>query len=210
MPKAALAGGRPQGLFVGVSMLSGNPVFLLFLDQGRVYHNMPRGGMNQVDWAALLADNPDICGRWSMNGSELRIEWNDGNVWEGPLEVTSTGIRFYGKSYGKALPVSQQEMVGVWEGVRSTAWLNLGSGPATTQVNSLTVDAAGNFLFGAALGSNVEGATSYSESSQQGRLTIDGYDAIFQAADSSEMRMSIVRLADGGGVILDGTYFVRQ
>ncbi len=210
LPQAGVAGGSPQGLFVGVSVLSGNPVFLLFLPGGRVYHAMPRGGLNRIDWNALQAENPDICGRWAMAGTTLRIQWNDGNVWEGPLQLTDTVIFFNGKRYGRSYAVRQEEMAGSWEGTRSTAWLNLGSGPSTTQVNELTVDAAGNYLFGSATGASVAGAASYGESSARGRLTVEGYDAIFHGADGSEQRMSLVRLRDGGAFILDGTFFQRR
>ncbi|HXE91487.1 MAG TPA: hypothetical protein VNK82_11035 [Terriglobales bacterium] len=210
LPEAGVVNGRPQGLFVGVSVLSGNPVFLLFLPGGRVYHNLPRGGLNRIDWNALQAENPDACGRWDMAGTTLRIQWADGNVWQGPLQLTDTGIFFQGKRYGRAYAVRPAEMAGSWEGTHSTAWLNLGSGPATTQVNELTVDAAGNYLFGSAMGSSVEGAASYGESSTRGQLTVEGYDAVFHGADGRVQRMSLIRLRDGGGVILDGTFFQRR
>jgi hypothetical protein len=211
LPKSEVVGGKPQGLFAGVSVLSGNPVFLLFFPGGRVYHGAPRGGMSWIDWAALEAANRAICGKWSAAGSNLRIEWNDGAVWDGPLELTPTGIRFQNKRYGRVVPVAANEMAGSWEGARSTAWLNPGSGPSTTQVNNITVDAAGNFAFASATGSSVEGATAYGESRLSGRLTIEGYDAVFRQADGTTLRMSLARFPDGNDLILlDGTVFTRR
>lgn len=211
LPKSEVVGGKPQGLFAGVSVLSGNPVFLLFLPGGRVYHGAPRGGMSRIDWAALESANHDRCGRWSAAGSSLRIEWNDGNVWDGPLELTPTGIKFKNKRYGRVVPVAANEMAGSWEGARSTAWLNPGSGPSTTQVNNITVDAAGNFSFASATGSSVGGATAYGESRLGGRLTIEGYDAVFRQADGTTLRMSLARFPDGNDlVLLDGTVFTRR
>ena len=206
-----MVGGKPQGLFAGVSVLSGNPVFLLFLPGGRVYHGAPRGGMSRIDWGALESANRARCGRWSVAGSNLRIEWNDGNVWDGPLELTQTGIKFQNKRYGRVVPVAANEMAGSWEGARSTAWLNPGSGPSTTQVNNITVDAAGNFAFASATGSSVAGASAYGESRLGGRLTIEGYDAVFRQADGTALRMSLARFPDGNDLILlDGTVFSRR
>jgi hypothetical protein len=211
LPKSEVVGGKPQGLFAGVSVLSGNPVFLLFLPGGRVYHGAPRGGMSRIDWGALEAANRALCGRWSVAGSNLKIQWNDGNVWDGPLELTPTGIKFQNKRYGRVVPVAAKEMAGSWEGARSTAWLNLGSGPSTTQVNNIAVDAAGNFAFASATGSSVAGASAYGESRLHGRLTIEGYDAVFRQADGTTLRMSLARFPDGADLILlDGTAFTRR
>ena len=211
LPKSEVVGGRPQGLFAGVSILSGNPVFLLFLPGGRVFHGAPRGGMNRIDWSALESANRQLCGKWSAAGSNLRIEWNDGNIWDGPLELTPTGIKFQNKRYGRVVPVAAREMAGSWEGARSTAWMNLGSGPSTTQVSSITVDAVGNFAFASATGSNVAGASAYGESRLRGRLTIEGYDAVFRQADKPTLRMSLARFPDGADLILlDGTAFSRK
>lgn len=209
LPEAGVVNGVPQGLFVGVSVITGNPVFLLFLPRGRVYHNLPRGGLNRVDWAALVAENADSCGQWTASGGTLRIVWNDGNVWEGPLELTETGIRFFGKRYGRAIPARAQDLVGRWEGTRSTASLGAGLG-ATTQINTLIVDSAGRYAWQAEIGSDSGNAVAYGESATQGRLIIEGYDAIFEAADGSRERKSLLHLPGDTGFILDATYFLPK
>jgi|GEM_PF-5421966 len=219
LPKSEVVNGKPQGLFAGVGVVSGDPVFLLFLPGGRAYRGVLRDGMSNIDWAALEAADHASCGKWLVTGGNLRVVWNDGVIWDGPLKLTKTGIQFRNEGYDRVVSVAANEMAGSWESVRSTAWLNMGRvGPSTTQVNNLVVDGSGNFTFASAIGAvikeptlNRKTATSYGESNQRGKLTIEGYDAVFHYANGTSVRMSIGRFAGGNEIILlDGIAFLRQ
>ena len=210
VPTSSLVNGRPQGLFVGVSVLSGNPASMLFLDDGRVYHGIPTAGLNRVDWQQLQAEHSNLCSRWEVQGGTLRILWPDGNVWESPLEPTATGFSFNGKQYGATYPVDLGHLAGSWEGTKSTAWLNVGYGPAMTQINSLQVAGDGGYSWGVATGGDVEGATAYSEAAFAGRVEIDGYEAVFHAGDGKSRRLSVVRWTDPDTLILGGAFYFRK
>ena len=210
LPTAGLVDGRPQGLFVGVSVLSGNPASMLFLDGGRVYHGIPAAGLNRVDWEQLQAEHSNRCSRWEMQGGTLRILWPDGNVWESPLEPTATGFSFNGKSYGAVHPVDMGHLAGSWEGTKSTAWLNVGYGPAMTQINSLQVAQDGSYSWGVSTGGEVEGAATYSEAAFAGRVEIDGYEAVFHAGDGETRRLSLARWTDPDTLIMGGAFYFRK
>jgi hypothetical protein len=210
LPPAGLANGRPQGLFVGVSVLSGNPAPLLFLDGGRVYHGIPTEGLNRLDWERLQAEHGNLCSRWEMQGNTLRIIWPNGNVWESPVEPTATGFRFNGKQYGAVHPVDIAHLAGSWEGTKSTAWLNIGYGPAMTQINDLQVAADGSYRWGVATGGDVGNATTYSETAFVGSVEIDGYEAVFHARDGKARRLSLARWTDADTLILGGAFYLRK
>lgn len=210
LPQAGLVNGRPQGLFSGVSVLSGNPAAMLFLEGGRVYHGIPAASLNKIDWQQLMADSSSRCSQWEMQGNTLRIIWPDGNVWESPVEPTATGFRFNGKSYGATHPVDMAHLAGTWEGTKSTAWLNMGSGPAVTQINNLQIAADGSYTWGVATGGEVEGATAYSEAAFAGKVEIDGYEAVFHANDGKSRRLSLTRWKDPDTLILGGGFYFRK
>ncbi|MBM3498123.1 MAG: hypothetical protein FJX74_05575 [Armatimonadetes bacterium] len=209
-PVAGLVDGRPQGLFVGVSVLSGRPAALLFMPDGRAYHGFPPGGLNAVDWARLRAEKGDLCGAWTCDGGVLRIQWNDGNVWEGPLEPTETGMRFMGKAYGAARPADLQHLTGTWEGTNSTLWLNLGSGPSVTQINRFQVSADGSYRWDAQTSASLEDVSAAGESSAAGKVEIDRLEVVFRAADGSASRLTLARWDDPSILILGGSFYFRQ
>jgi hypothetical protein len=210
LPEAGLVDGHPQGLFVGVSVLSGNPASLLFLDGGRCYHGIPDPGLNRLDWAQLQAEHGNLCSGWEMQGGTLRILWPNGNVWESPVEATATGMQFNGKQYGAVHPVDLRHLAGSWEGTKSTAWLNIGNGPSMTQINSLQVAADGSYTWGVATGGDVGNATTYSEAAFAGRVEIDGYEALFHANDGQTRRLSMARWTDPDTLILGGAFYFRK
>lgn len=209
-PAAGLVEGKPQGLFVGVSVLSGRPAALLFLDEGRVFHGFPPGSLNAIDWARVSAEKHELCGRWTVEAGVLRIQWNDGNVWEGPLEPTETGMRFMGKSYGAARPVDLKHLTGTWEGTNSTMWLNLGSGDAVTQINRFSVAADGSYRWDGQTSASLEDVSAAGESSASGRVEIRGLELVFTAGDGTASRLTLARWDDPSILILGGSFYFRQ
>ena len=91
VPEPDVLAGKPQGIFVGRSLLTGRAVCLLFLDGGRVTRSIPSGGLEQFDWVRHNADHPGDSGMWEMLDDELSITWGDGGVHHGPLTVRPAG-----------------------------------------------------------------------------------------------------------------------
>lgn len=211
VPKSGLVNGKPQGLFIGVSVLSGNPVFLLFLDNGRVFSQLPPGGLNKVDWDFLVKTYPNSTGAWSVSNGRLSLRWRGGGVWEDAIVPTARGMKFNGKSYSAAAYVNLAQLSGKFEGTVSTAWLNAGGGgPSMTRATTIVLDGRGGFSFDSATGGDVGNAVAYGSSSSSGTVAVEGYDAVFRHKDGRSERMCMVRFPDDDSFILNGTYYIKK
>lgn len=211
VPKSGLVNGKPQGLFIGVSVLSGNLVFLLFLDNGRVFSQLPPGGLNRVDWDLLVKNYPNSTGTWSVSNGRLSLRWRGGGVWEDAIVPTARGMKFNGKSYSAAAYVNLAQMSGKFEGAVSTAWLNAGGGgPSLTRATTVVLDGKGGFSFDSATGGDVGNAVAYGSKSSSGTVAVEGYDAVFRHKDGHSERMGMVRFPDDDSFILNGTYYIKK
>jgi hypothetical protein len=210
VPKSGLVDGKPQGLFLGVSVLSGNPVFLLFLDKGRVFSQLPPRGLNNIDWDFLVKNYPNSTGEWSVANGRLALRWRGGGVWEDAVTPTPRGMRFNGKSYSAAAHVDLARLSGRFEDAQSTAWLNAGGGPSLTRATTIRLDGKGGFSFSSAAGGDVGNAVAYGSSASSGTVAIEGYDAVFRLKDGRSERMCIVRFPDDDSFILNGTYYIKK
>ena len=209
--RSGLVGGKPQGLFIGVSVLSGNPVFLLFLDRGRFTDRMPPQGLNHIDWDALVKDFPNSTGQWFVAKGRLTLRWRNGGVWEDAIVPTATGMRFNGKGYSAAAAVDLARIAGKFEGAQSTAWLNPGGGgPTLTRSTTITLDGKGGFTFDSAVGGDVGNAVAFGSAAFSGTVSSAGYEAIFRMRDGRVVRASAVRFPDDDAFILNGTYYQRK
>jgi hypothetical protein len=183
----------------------------LFLDRGRLFNQMPPGGLNHVDWDFLVKNYPNSTGEWSVANGRLALKWRSGGVWQDAIVPTARGMKFNGKSYSAAAYVNLAQMSGRFEGTLSTAWLNAGgSGPSLTRATTIVLDGRGGFSFDSATGGDVGNAVAYGSSSSSGSVAIEGYDAVFRNKDGRSERMSIVRFPDDDSFILNGTYYIRK
>ena len=140
VPESAVIDGRPQGVFVGRSLLTGRAVCLLFLSGGRVTRFIPAGGLEAFDWARHRKEHENDSGRWELTGETLKITWGDGGTHEGPLTVRPTGIEFHGKRYSRPATATIADLVGQWESARGMAVVG---GEGVNTLNYLTVDPDG-------------------------------------------------------------------
>ena len=183
VPEAGVMNGRPQGLFVGRSLLSGKAVCLLFLDGGRITRSIPESGLENFHWMEHAVNHSGDCGTWQLTGNLLRIVWGDGGVHEGPLKVNPNGIEFYGKTYARIGTVSIASISGEWESARGTAaW----GGEGITMTHSLSITADGKFHWVAGGGGVVSGHAVQDRSKDtRGKLQIVGATAIFTSDDGT-------------------------
>jgi hypothetical protein len=211
VPKSGLVDGQPQGLFIGVSMLSGNPVFLLFLDNGRVLSQLPPAGLNSIHWAALVENYPNSTGQWSVTNGRLTLRWRNGGVWADAILPTPRGMKFNGKSYSAAAYVDLSQLSGIFDGAQSTAWLNAGgAGPSLTRTTTITLDGKGGVSFDSAVGGDVGNAVAYGSAASSGTVQVEGYDAVFRLKDGRIVRACVFRFPDDDSFILNGTYYIRK
>ena len=209
--RSGLVGGKPQGLFIGVSVLSGNPVFLLFLERGRFTDRLPPQGLNSIDWDALVKDFPNSTGQWSVVNERLTLRWRNGGVWEDAIVPTTTGMRFNGKGYSAAATVDLARTAGRFEGAQSTAWLNPGGGgPSLTRSTTITLDGKGGFTFDSATGGDVGNAVAFGSAAFSGTVSSMAYEAIFRLRNGRVVSASAVRFPDDDAFILNGTYYQRK
>lgn len=182
IPEPDVVAGKPQGIFVGRSLLTGRAVCLLFLGGGRVTRAIPSGGLENFDWARHKEDHPGDSGTWEMDGEQLTIAWGDGGVHRGPLTVRPTGIEFYGKRYSRPMTVKLSDLVGRWESALGTA---VAGGEGVDRVSTLVVEADGHYSWSGTVGGIVAGRASANESSSSGTLLISGQTMTVQADDGA-------------------------
>ena len=208
IPEPAVLAGKPQGIFVGRSLLTGRAVCLLFLTDGRVTRSIPYGGFEQFDWARHLADHPGDSGTWEQAGGQLSIAWGDGGVHQGPLTVLPTGIEFYGKRYSRPMTVMPSDLVGRWESASGTA---LAGGEGINSLSTLIVETDGRYRWNGTVGGVVAGQATTVGRSSSGTVVIAGQTMTFAADDGSTIARSF--LPFGGEPVeafsLDADMFTR-
>lgn len=182
VPESAIVDGKPQGIFVGRSLLTGRAVCLLFLPDGRVTRSIPAGGLEHFDWARHQADHAGDSGTWTMDGGQLSIAWGDGRVHHGLLTIHPTGIEFYGKRYSMPRTVQPADLVGRWESARGSA---VSGGEGINRLSTLIVEAEGRYRWEGAVGGIVAGLAAAGGSSNSGTLAISVQSITLKADDGS-------------------------
>ena len=182
VPETAVVDGKPQGIFVGRSLLTGRAVCLLFLGGGRITRFIPAGGLEDFDWARHRANHAGDSGSWEMTGGRLKITWGDGGVHRGPLTVRPTGIEFYGKRYSKPASATISDLAGRWESARGTA---AAGGEGINNLKDLTVDQDGRYRLGTTTGGDAAGRAVSGGTSRSGRLKIAGQTITLTADDGT-------------------------
>lgn len=208
VPESGVVDGKPQGIFIGRSLLTGRAVCLLFLGGGRVTRFIPSGGLEHFNWAAHSGAHGGDSGTWEMVGGQLRITWGDGGVHQGPLTVRTSGIEFYGKRYARPTTAKLADLVGRWESARGTA---IPGGDGVNALNSLTVEPDGRYRWTGSTGGSVEGRAVAEESSRTGRLNISGQTITFRADDGSVTTHTFLPVAGEplGAFSIDTDMFTR-
>jgi hypothetical protein len=192
VPDSAVIDGRPQGIFVGRSLLTGRSVCLLFLADGRASRAVPSGGLASFDWARHETEHPGDVGTWALSGGVLTISWGDGGVHSGPLTVNQDSIEFYGKRYARPAAATVAELAGQWEAASGFA---IAGGAGINRVSSLTLQADGRYSWADTVGGVVEGLAAAAGSSNSGSLEISGQTATFKADDGSTSEHTFVAVA---------------
>lgn len=208
VPEAAVVDGVPRGMFVGRSLLTGRAVCLLFLSNGRITRFIPTGGLERFDWAKHRAEHSGDSGTWEMRGPRLRVTWGDGGVHEGPLAVTSGGIEFYGKRYGRPAIVAASMLAGTWEAARGSA---ITGGSGVNAVATLAIQADGAYRWSGVTGGVVAGKAAASERTSSGVIAVSGTTMTFRAADGTTTSRTFLPLAGSPvtAFTLDGDAFTR-
>jgi len=192
VPDSAVIDGRPQGIFVGRSLLTGRAVCLLFMADGRASRAIPSGGLVGFDWALHEQDHPGDVGAWTVGGNILTINWGDGGVHSGPLTVKEDSIEFYGKRYPRPALATVAELAGQWEAASGFA---IAGGAGINRVSSLTIQADGRYRWAGTVAGVVEGVAAAAESSNSGTLEVSGQTATFKADDGSTSEHTLVAVA---------------
>ena len=182
VPETAVVDGKPQGIFVGRSLLTGRAVCLLFLGGGRITRFIPTGGLENFDWARHQAQHGGDSGTWEMAGGQIRITWGDGGIHQGPLTVRPTGIAFYGKRYSKPATAKLSDLVGRWEAASGTA---VTGGEGVNRLRELTVDPDGRYRWTTTTGGVVAGRAASGATSRSGILKISGATITLTADDGT-------------------------
>ena len=208
VPASAVIDGKPQGIFVGRSLLTGRAVCLLFLSRGRVTRVIPIGGLEHFDWAAHRAAHAGDVGTWEIRGGQLSIAWGDGGVHQGPLGVTDRGIEFYGKRYSKPVAVTVADLVGQWEATRGTA---ITGGEGINTATTLSIDAAGRYRWTGVTGGAVAGRATASGGTRAGRLSVSGQTMTFLDDDGTASARTLLPVAGAPitAMGLDADLFTR-
>ena len=177
VPATSFSNGKPQGIWLGRSLLTGRAACLLFLADGRATRFIPEQGLERFDWDKHKSGHAGDCGIWTMEGSTLTIKWGDGGTHKGELKGGTDSIEFYGKRYSKPRSASISELAGVWESARGIA----GVLASTT----LRVDSSGAFTWNEVVGASIPEAVSASSNILKGKIEIRGLTAVLMFEDGS-------------------------
>lgn len=178
VPDSSFKNGSPQGIFTGISLLSGKAICLLFLDGGRITRSIPEGGLQEFHWEQHKKDHSGDCGTYTVSDGTLSVRWGDGGVHTGPLKGTPNGIEFYGKRYTRPETVSVEKLAGSWQSARTAFDL--------TVTHELEIGADGSFHWVSGTGGVVAGrAVARENRNLRGKLTIRGLTATFKGDDGS-------------------------
>jgi hypothetical protein len=192
VPAAAVINGRPQGMFVGRSLLTGRAVCLLFLNGGRVTRSIPTGGLEHFDWAAHRAAHGGDVGTWQVEGGQLAIAWGDGGVHQGPLKVSEGGIEFNGKRYARPVNATIADLVGRWEAARGMA---VTGGEGVHAATTLSIGADGRYRATGVIGGVVAGRAAAGGGAHSGTLSISGQTMTFHGDDGTVSARTLLPVA---------------
>jgi hypothetical protein len=208
VPASAVIDGKPRGIFLGRSLLTGRAVCLLFLSGGRVTRAIPNGGLEHFDWAAHKAAHSGDVGTWEIRGGQLSIAWGDGGVHQGPLTVTAGGIEFHGKRYSRPVAVTLADLAGQWEAARGTA-ITGGEGINTTTTLSIQPD--GRYRWTGVTGGAVAGRATAGGGTRTGRLSVSGQTMTFRDDDGTVSARTLIPVAGTpvAAMSLDADLFTR-
>jgi len=185
---------RPAGLLyrLNVGLASGTRLevrTLLFLTGNRIARTFPFGGGDAFDQSRC---NPDMCGSYQLDASQITVRWDDGRVDRWPYRRTAEGFEIDGSNYKPARPVTQAALIGTWAGAAVT-------GNASENVYTFGPDGA--FTFGAGrLG-------------VRGRYTVKGLTLSLAFADGTQQRRTLFAAGSGepvGLICVEGDVFRRQ
>ena len=182
VPGSAVLEGRPRGIFIGRSLLTGRAVCLLFLDDGRITRSIPSGGLAALDWARHQGDHIGDCGTWAMTGEQLTVTWGDGGVHEGRLTVNPEGIEFYGKRYARPTSIEPSDLVGAWEAAGGTAIVG---GEGLVRLSTLSVEPDLRYRWDETIGGVVAGRATADAAASSGSLRLSEQTMTFDADDGS-------------------------
>jgi len=208
VPDAAVVDGKPRGLFVGRSLLSGKAICLLFLSDGRITRAIPKGGLERFQWTAHRDEHERDSGTWEIQDGTLRIVWGDGGVHEGQLEETATGVAFLGKRYWRPVVVDLSALAGTWESARGTA---IAGGEGVNTVVTLIIETDGAYRLIGTTGGAVAGRAAATQRIGSGMLSLAGATMTLQDADGTAVSRTFLA-APGEPVTaftLDGESFTR-
>ena len=211
LPSAEWTDSGPRGAWIGVSVLSGRPVYLTFLPDGRAYNGPLLGGLNRIDWAAVSRQHPTSVGAWTWRDGVLSIRWNDEQqtVWKSRVWARKSGIVFDGKNYWPARPVTRVELAGHWVSTAGTR----GGGPITVvQEHHMTFDADGRVRTESITGGYGEAGGAVNSSKTTGRIQLDRLNATIRWDDGSTTAYSIWKIDTDDGIALgmDHVLYSRQ
>ncbi len=193
VPPSAVVDGKPQGIFVGRSLLTGRAVCLLFLSGGRVTRFIPVGGLENFDWARHQAGHAGDSGTWELVGGQLRITWGDGGVHQGPLTIRPGGIEFYGKRY-------------------TAPGTAIAGGSGINSLISFSVESGGRYHWTNTTGGVVAGRATAAGSSRSGKLKISGQTIRFEADDGTAASYTFLPVPGVplGAFSIDADLFTRM
>lgn len=208
VPASAVIDGRPRGMFVGRSLLTGRAVCLLFLSGGRVTRVIPNGGLERFDWAGHRTAHSRDVGAWEIRDGQLSIAWGDGGVHQGPLRVTEGGIEFYGKRYSKPVTVSVADLVGLWEAARGTA---ITGGEGINTATTLSIGANGRYRWTGVTGGAAAGRATAGGVTRTGKLSVSGQTMTFLDDDGTASARTLLPAAGTpvAAMSLDTDLFTR-
>jgi hypothetical protein len=185
VPDSSFENGKPQGIFVGRSLLSGKAICFLFLDGGRITRAIPETGLENFYWEQHKKEHLGDCGTYTLSGQTLSIRWGDGGVNTGPLTATPNGIEFYNKRYTKPETISVERLVGSWQ-----AALSVGD---ITMTHDLEISLDGSFHWQIVTGGAVPGkAVANTGRDLRGKMAIHGLSATFKGNDGSVLTYTLL------------------
>jgi hypothetical protein len=90
-PLVAQAAGAPEGAYLRSEFTGGQLRNDIYVFQGGQVAYPASGDLEKYDFAAHKKRAPTYVGKYSVSGSSMRIDWPDGNKWEGALKPDKAG-----------------------------------------------------------------------------------------------------------------------
>ncbi|MFL5538491.1 MAG: hypothetical protein ACJ8J0_05835 [Longimicrobiaceae bacterium] len=192
IPPGSFDQDRPVGLFyrLKVDLVGGGRLevrTLLFLAGVRIVRTFPFGGAFDPSRC-----NPDMCGSYRHDGSEVAIRWDGGQADRWRYGRTDEGFELDGDGFKPARPLTEAALAGAWAGAGAVG------NPAE---NVYTFAPGGTFTFGAA------------QTGAGGRYRLDGLTLSLAFADGSQVQRTLFAAGSGepvGLICVEGDVYRRQ